>query len=129
MTTTAKNNTGKANGCLYVVSYSLEGEATAETIGVFTSLAKAQAFAVWQIARASAAHLTGRLFIAENVTTANNEDADYYAVINKDDGAVKYYGTPDEREDVDYFAGCFARKGYNVSVEAYSTEKINSLPF
>ena len=126
MTTTKTN---KANGHLYVISYSLEGEAAAERIGVFTSLIKAQACAVWQIARASAAHLTGRLFIAENVATANNEDADYYAVINKDNGAVEYYGTPDEREDVDYFAGCYTRKGYNVSVEAYSTERINSLPF
>lgn len=127
MTTTT--NTDKTNGHLYVISYSLEGEDTAERIGAFTSLIKAQACAVWQIARASAAHLAGRLFIAENIATANNEGADYYAVINKDNGAVEYYATPDEREDVDYFAGCYTRKGYNVSVKAYSTGKINSLPF
>ena len=126
---TTKNNTSKGNDCLYVISYSLDGEATAERIGVFTSLIKAQACAVWQIAQALSVHLTGSLFIAENIATDNNEDADYYAVINKDNGAVEYYGATDEREDVDYFAGCYARKGYNVSVKAYSTEKINTVSF
>lgn len=127
MTTTT--NTDKTNGHLYVVSYTLEDEETAVIMGFFTNLERAQVFVAKQSAMAKMAHLSGLFLIAENVATDNIEDVDHYAVISKDDGIVRYYATSAERDDVDHYAGCLALMGRNVSVRAYSTEKINTLPF